>query len=1202
MKKIFSFFLLLGHIIGTAQIIELLPSGAGSDDEITLIFDAAQGNKELKGASKVYIHHGVVTDGPNGTSWTLVKGNWGKDDGIGLMTKVPGSDDKWQIKFTPTLRQYFNANANTNLFRIACVFRNPDGSKKGTTQAGNYGWGIVANNLDYYINLNTNNYISIEEPFDSEAYLNQGEKLKIKASASALATSIKLFVNQNNAGYNLIHEVSNTKSIAHDLSLTSSSELNIKIEATIGSETIVTEKKINAIVIQANPIEELPAGVLPGINYVDSASCILVLEAPFKKFAYVVGDFNDWRPGDNNQMNRASNEKYFWIKLNNLIPGKEYAFQYWVDGKIKIADPYAEKIADPWNDSFIETSVYPNPIKYDKKEYGIASVLQTKQHPYIWPASENAYVRPEVNHIVIYELHIRDFLKSHSYSDLIDTISYLKRLGVDAIELMPISEFEGNDSWGYNPSFYFAPDKYYGTKDQLKKFIESCHKEGIAVILDIVLNHAYGQNPMVQLYQEGGKPAANNPWFNREYVGQYQWGYDFNHESNATKEFVDRVNKFWLEEYHFDGYRFDFTKGFTNNAPGGSIDGFDQSRINIIKRMADKIKTVDPKAYIILEHWAPNEEEVILGNYGLKMWRNKTYDYSRALLGFNEGSFSSMNSTTHIPLYNSHDEQRVAFLALNEGNSADGYNIKLKEVMLERIKMLAAFVFLFPGPKMIWQFDELAYDIDINFNGRIGRKPYAWGSGSLGYYEDTERQNVFNAYKGILDVRKKIGPGSLANATTNHKINGSTRRLSYNTNGIDLVVIANFGVKKETINPAFTGTGKWFNYFSGDSIAISNATASISLEPGEWHIYTSEKISSGQPGVVSTYKNPVTITPSVFNKDTEITIQFDARKADPGQSAGLIGANKIYMHSGVLKDASGNQWSNVVGTLQNDGVGEMTSIGNDIWQIKLIPSSYFGLQNDEEIFKIAMYFRDADNKNFGKGFKYKDLFFDVASNQPFITIDPPNFKSDDEITLTFNASQGNRELINESKIYMHSGVVKKNINAPTGSDWSNTVGNWSKDDGIGAMTKVPGSDYLWQIKLNTKQYYNLTDSEFPHWIAAVFRSADGNKKGTGKAGPLDNGFIASNLDFFIRNQRSLEALENIFDKIKIYPNPAKDFLSIDGVGQDTKFDLFDLMGNRMILNEPLDDQLNIMHIPNGLYVLKLIKEGKFKNYLIVKEQ
>ncbi|NOZ04318.1 MAG: hypothetical protein GXO92_06915 [FCB group bacterium] len=101
---------------------------------------------------------------------------------------------------------------------------------------------------------------------------------------------------------------------------------------------------------------------------------------------------------------------------------------------------------------------------------------------------------------MIYELLVRDFIDRHDYQTLIDTLDYLEKLGINAIELMPINEFEGNSSWGYNPSFYFAPDKYYGTRQDLKLFIDECHRRGIAVIMDIVLNHTYGQSPLVSGY------------------------------------------------------------------------------------------------------------------------------------------------------------------------------------------------------------------------------------------------------------------------------------------------------------------------------------------------------------------------------------------------------------------------------------------------------------------------------------------------------------------------------------------------------------------------------------------------------------------------------------------------------------------------------------------------------------------------------
>jgi len=117
-----------------------------------------------------------------------------------------------------------------------------------------------------------------------------------------------------------------------------------------------------------------------------------------------------------------------------------------------------------------------------------------------------------------------------------------------------------------------------------------------------------------------------------------------------------------------------------------------------------------------------------------------------------------MDATSHVAFYNSHDERRIAEHHITEGRSSGSYNIKDSLIMFERVKQAAAFNYLQPGPKMIWQFDELGYDIDINFNGRVGRKPYVWGAGSLKYYNSTLRQHIYKAYQGILHVRNTIGP------------------------------------------------------------------------------------------------------------------------------------------------------------------------------------------------------------------------------------------------------------------------------------------------------------------------------------------------------------------------------------------------------------------------------------------------------------
>ncbi len=114
----------------------------------------------------------------------------------------------------------------------------------------------------------------------------------------------------------------------------------------------------------------------------------------------------------------------------------------------------------------------------------------------------------------------------------------------------------------------------------MKRFIDECHRHGIAVIQDMVLNHSYGQSPLVRLYwdKQNNRPSAQNPWYNPVSPNPvYSWGYDFNHESEATKIFVDRVNRYWLTEYKVDGFRFDFTKGFTNTPGDGSA--YDAARI-----------------------------------------------------------------------------------------------------------------------------------------------------------------------------------------------------------------------------------------------------------------------------------------------------------------------------------------------------------------------------------------------------------------------------------------------------------------------------------------------------------------------------------------------------------------------------------------------------------------------------------------------
>lgn len=292
MKKLFlSNLLLLILSLSQAQIVSLDPGTAGPDDFATLIFDASEGNGELIGASKVYVHHGVITDSPTGTDWQYVIGNWGQDDGIGEMAPVAGQPNKWQLELTPTLRSYFGVPSGEGIFRLALVFRSADGTVKGTIAPGNYGWGTVDSNLDIYLNLNPGNYITLNSPSGNSASLNNGQPISVNATASSAVTSMKVWIDEG-SGYAEKASVTSGTTISYTFVPANSGIYNIKITAIVNGENLEFLKEYAVTILQQTVIEALPPGVIAGINYddTDATKATLVLQAPDKDFAFVVGD------------------------------------------------------------------------------------------------------------------------------------------------------------------------------------------------------------------------------------------------------------------------------------------------------------------------------------------------------------------------------------------------------------------------------------------------------------------------------------------------------------------------------------------------------------------------------------------------------------------------------------------------------------------------------------------------------------------------------------------------------------------------------------------------------------------------------------------------------------------------------------------------------------------------------------------------
>ncbi|MCD8080758.1 MAG: alpha-amylase, partial [Bacteroides sp.] len=580
--------------------------------------------------------------------------------------------------------------------------------------------------------------------------------------------------------------------------------------------------------------EARPAKVIDGINIIDNSTVTLVLydkdkNGDHKDYAYVIGDFNDWKLLHDYQMKRDDATGCWWYTLTGLDPQTEYAFQYYVyskaDGPIRLADAYTEKVLDPL-DSYISASTYPNLRKYPSdKTSDIVSTFRTQKEDYNWKVLNFKVEDPHA--LVIYEMLFRDFSDSGDINGALGHLDHLVDMGINAIELMPVQEFDGNDSWGYNPCFFFALDKAYGTKEMYKQFIDACHEKGIAVILDVVYNHATGNHPFAKLYWDSSnnKTAANNPWFNVDAPHPYSVFHDFNHESELVRTFVKRNLQFLIKEYNIDGFRFDLTKGFTqNSSTDQTASKKDESRIAILKDYYGAIREVSSDVCMILEHFADDDEENELAEAGMMMWRNVNYAYCQSAMGWPESSdFSRMKSNWTatgggwVGYMESHDEERMAYKQTQWGN----YDLKdnLKDRM-SQLETNAAFFFTVPGPKMIWQFGEMGYDISIEENSRTGRKPLKWE-----YMGNEYRKGLYDTYATLINFRQKHPELFTPGVTFDWKVSASDweggRFLSSDAGHAAMVVVGNFTDTPIKYAVSFPRSGVWFDYLQNEQINTS---------------------------------------------------------------------------------------------------------------------------------------------------------------------------------------------------------------------------------------------------------------------------------------------------------------------------------------------------------------------------------------------
>ncbi|MFT3795070.1 alpha-amylase family glycosyl hydrolase [Flavobacterium sp.] len=886
MKKItiLTVLFVLFAISGFAQVTTV-PTIPEANQAVTINFNkSGTGLATYNGT--VYAHIGLTV---NGNLWQNVIGNWGNNT---LQPALSGSGNSQSLTISPDLYTYFGVSTSAVITQICVVFRSADGAQQTS---------------DFFLNVGAFQATLNAPALNSTTIINSGQNLNISASNTNGSANYNLLANGVS-----INTASGSSYNFTDTNITTNKSYELQITQGATSFT-----RRFAVMINPGTISQaLPsASLLDGINYNsgDATKATLVLDAPNKDFVYVAGSFNNYQPNTSYAMKKDPSSTKFWLELTGLTPGQIYHYQYWVvdatpiansPALVKTADPYSTLVLSPFDDQYIPASSYPNLPAYPAGQEREVTVLQTGQTPYNWQVTN--FVKPKKEDLVVYEVLIRDFDVNRNFQDLINRIDYFKNLKINAIELMPVMEFEGNESWGYNTAFHMALDKFYGTENKFREFIDLCHQNGIAVILDVALNHAFGRNPMNRMWMNDpdgdgwGGPSSENPYFNQTATHAYGVGNDFNHQQARTKNYVKRVVKHWVEDFHIDGFRWDLTKGFTQNCTSGDegcTGSYQQDRVDVLKEYADYSWSLDPNHYVIFEHLGADNEEKEWANYrltenpskGVMMWAEMTYAYSQLAGGYAVGGdITRIGHTAHAGFNGkrvmgypeSHDKERIMYSAMTYGNAAGAAPpFNNLNNSLTRMSTVGATSLLVPGPKMIWHFADLGMQLSIYTcnNGsvntesdptpgdcKLDTKPQPqW---SENWLANVNRAKVYNDWAKLIAIKiqEPVFEGNYAISPNGNNV----RQRIYiyddalpSTQLKNVVVLSNYSVAVQSVTPDFPYTGTWYNLMDNTPLTVTSTSATISIQPGQFLVYGNKPVTLNTDQFetrknISLYPNP----------------------------------------------------------------------------------------------------------------------------------------------------------------------------------------------------------------------------------------------------------------------------------------------------------------------------------------------------------
>jgi len=437
--------------------ITTTPSPVLADQAATITFNKT-GTPLAAYTGTIYAYVGVTV---NGTQWQNIKGSpiWGNNVQPQMTQTAPGAST-YTLSITPDLFTYFGVSPASSITQICIIFRSAD----ATIQTA-----------DAFIPVGAFQYTLTSPVLNSSTIISSGANQLITANNTNGNATYQLFVNGSATASNT--QTTSSYSFT-DTNVTVNKNYELKVTQGITSFTA----KFSVIINPGSVTGAMPTGLVDGINYnsADPTKATLVLNAPLKSFIYVAGSFNNWQPTAAYAMKRdtAAGSTKYWLELTGLTPGQIYAYQYWVcdvvnvpagsPAIVKTADPFSTLVLSPFDDPEIVTlGVFPGLPVYStiapgqEREVSLFQTGANNFFSYNWSSATTNFVKPKKKDLVFYEVLVRDFDTNRTFQDLINKIDYFKNLKINAIKIMPVMEFEGNMSWGYNTVFHMALDKRY---------------------------------------------------------------------------------------------------------------------------------------------------------------------------------------------------------------------------------------------------------------------------------------------------------------------------------------------------------------------------------------------------------------------------------------------------------------------------------------------------------------------------------------------------------------------------------------------------------------------------------------------------------------------------------------------------------------------------------------------------------------------